>query len=1063
MFSVLSFDLAGYRRSPLFYGTMLLLLLGGLFTGSNFNLSIGEGVLLNGPYIIGFMIGLLSLIIIFIATLFAVQLLFREWDSRFDQLLFTMPLKATGYVSGRFLALLLITFTGFLLLTVGFAIGQSQRSGGAENVFNLLYYAWPILVFGLINSFFVCAVLSVIGWRTGNKLLVSIGGLLLYVLYMIGLLYSNSPFMAQSLPQTTAAQQVAAMIDPFGLSAYFWIAKDFSVQQRNTRLIPFSGLFAYNRTGVFIVSCAMLWWAQGAIRRKPSGNRRHNIPDPGSNSVTAVPQAAVFEQPARLTISFNYRTTSNAIMSVARMDLIALVKSIALPAALLLTLFMTGMEMYADIEKGIRIPQQFASSGLMARSIIRNFHFPAALLLVYFINDVFWKSDATRFNQVGDTFPMAHCRIAGHFVSGALLIFFLCVANIVLGIFFQAGFSYTIFDWRAYTGVGIFVAFPLLLLLAILLLVNAVSPGRYVALAFSFILVAMLVSPLQRKLLPVPLLGVMATFNGPYSDFSGYGPYLAYGLQRLAVGASVIAIITIIAIWVRQRCNLVIMLLSIGGLAVAGYFFGRLAMHEYVPADRNREVREAVSYEKSFRQYAGVAMPAITSVRTRVTLFPAENCYKASGTYTLKNTSQFPVTSLLINSVNEGVRSNVTFVKDDERTVVSNDAAVLALKHPLRPGDSAHLQFELSSRWSPANGHQSFNAIVENGTFLRISRYFPSIGYQADRELEDSAQRRQMGLGGPTPLKKLSDTTAILPEGLLLDMEIITDRDQVAVAVGELVEQKQLEGRSYYRYRTGQPIPFRFALSSGRYGKKTLQHNGTAISIYYHPLHETNVDHLLNNAASTLDYCQEQFGAYPFRTVTFAEVSSFTRGFAGTAYPGTIYMTENMIFHANIHADRQQDVINELAGHELSHLWWGNNQISPDDREGAQMLTESLAMYTEMMLYKKMYGRSRMLERVQLHRQIYESERGFIPERPLYRVTGSDAHIYYSKGAVVLVTLSDIIGESKLNLALRNFLHKHRYPFSRPVSTDLISAILDVTPPAAHQKVTDLFTQTGLR
>jgi hypothetical protein len=31
-------------------------------------------------------------------------------------------------------------------------------------------------------------------------------------------------------------------------------------------------------------------------------------------------------------------------------------------------------------------------------------------------------------------------------------------------------------------------------------------------------------------------------------------------------------------------------------------------------------------------------------------------------------------------------------------------------------------------------------------------------------------------------------------------------------------------------------------------------------------------------------------------------------------------MTEDLIFHANIKADRQQDVINELAGHELSHL-----------------------------------------------------------------------------------------------------------------------------------------------
>ena len=52
-------------------------------------------------------------------------------------------------------------------------------------------------------------------------------------------------------------------------------------------------------------------------------------------------------------------------------------------------------------------------------------------------------------------------------------------------------------------------------------------------------------------------------------------------------------------------------------------------------------------------------------------------------------------------------------------------------------------------------------------------------------------------------------------------------------------------------------------------------------------------------------------------------------------------------------------MINELAGHELSHLWWGNSQISPDNREGDIMLTETLAMYTELMLLKKMYGKQK--------------------------------------------------------------------------------------------------------
>lgn len=123
--------------------------------------------------------------------------------------------------------------------------------------------------------------------------------------------------------------------------------------------------------------------------------------------------------------------------------------------------------------------------------------------------------------------------------------------------------------------------------------------------------------------------------------------------------------------------------------------------------------------------------------------------------------------------------------------------------------------------------------------------------------------------------------------------------------------------------------------------------------MYYHPSHHENVAHLIKNAKITMDYCETNFGKYPFKTIRFAEISNFTQGFNATAYPATIYMNENVSFHCNILADKQQDVINELAGHELAHLWWGNNQIDPDEREGDVMLTETLAMYTELMLLKR--------------------------------------------------------------------------------------------------------------
>lgn len=169
-------------------------------------------------------------------------------------------------------------------------------------------------------------------------------------------------------------------------------------------------------------------------------------------------------------------------------------------------------------------------------------------------------------------------------------------------------------------------------------------------------------------------------------------------------------------------------------------------------------------------------------------------------------------------------------------------------------------------------------------------------------------------------------------------------------------------------------------------------------------------------------------------------------------------MTEDMLFHANIKADQNQDVINELAGHELSHLWWGNSQIDPDDREGAVMLTETLAMYTEMMIYKKMHGKEKTMERIKVHQQIFNNEKGLSENQPLYKVSGENTHISYSKGAVVMVKLSELIGEDKVNAALKSFLLHNQYP-KKPTTLDLLEEFYKVSPnDEAMKKIYNLFS-----
>lgn len=277
-----------------------------------------------------------------------------------------------------------------------------------------------------------------------------------------------------------------------------------------------------------------------------------------------------------------------------------------------------------------------------------------------------------------------------------------------------------------------------------------------------------------------------------------------------------------------------------------------------------------------------------------------------------------------------------------------------------------------------------------------------------------------------------------------LNMVVSTEVGQTPIGTGNLKKSWTEKDRVYSHYKTND-LPFRFAVASSKYQKKSITHRGINIEVLYDEKHPENVDRLLNNAVLSLDYCIDNFGAYPFEKMSFVEVSAFTSGFAATAYPATIFMTENMIFHTNIDSDPSKDVINELAGHELSHIWWGNSLISPDEREGASMLTESLAMYTEMMIYKKMYGTERMKERVKIHEQIYDNEKGLYGNPPLYKVPYGATHIAYSKGAIAMVELSELIGEDKVDEALRRFLANNKYP-KKPTSLDLLEEFYNVAP-----------------
>lgn len=1039
-----------------FHLFLLLIISFAVMAGANAHFSISEDVYSNAPYQISFIIAFISLTSIFFSTLFATQLLFKEADARFELILFSTAIQKKQFVIGRYLSLFFISFICLLLLTAGFFTGYLVNISSAKiTSFNFIHYAYPFLIFGAINTFFTTAVLCFTAWLSKNKMLVYVSGLLLYIFYMLALVYSGSPLMAQSLPQSEQARFISAIIDPFGFSAFFYQTSGWQVLQRNTQLVSLQGIFLLNRLLVFSLSAGLLFVAAKKFSFTKTNKYKKNklgttVP---VNKPVAVYKKAVTNESLYAKIK--------SLFSFTKIYLIYIVKSFPFIITTLVILFAVGMEMYAEIEKGIRIPQKYASSGLMVSTINQTFYGLGCMIVLFYAYEIFWRSRNVNFFLIEETTSNFKWGYFAKWLSLSVVLILFSLLMMAEGIAFQLLYQYPKINLSLYASVFLTCSLPLILLAGFLLLIQKTVNRKYTGLACIVMFTVLLATALGNKIISFPLLKFLHTINIDYSDMNGFGAYLPAFEWRLLFGFSIIILLNIILSIPKIKLIKWQYIIAMAVVAIVSIYSATKLLSGYKAGGKEAALQSQANYENAYRKYAGMAQPIITDIMTVVDLYPEKNAYNIKASYQLQNKSGKPISKLLVNFSDGFIIKNAVLQMDGDRIHFTKQYEMVVLQKPMQPGSKASFEFEMSYSWKAVNGHQSFNAIVENGSFMRISRYYPQFGYLPYNEIQGERNRKKFHLSTKTPLKPFDAPKEPNNDFINLDMTVSTTGTQEAIGVGELIKRWNTGSRNYFRYKTSSPIPFRFALSSAVYAVKKENYKGKDFEIYYTPAHVENVAHLLLNAKLTMDYCEANFGPYPFKTIRFAEISSFTRGFAATAYPATIYMTEDMIFHSNLKGDKQQDVINELAGHELSHLWWGGNQTLPDDREGASMLTETFAMYTEMMLLKKMYGKEKMLDRIRMHAGIYRDEKGFSEEEPLYRVKSEDAYISYSKGAVVMYQLSEMIGEDKVNLALRNYLAKNKYPNPKPVSTDFLDALYKVTDVKIHPAIEEMFTKVN--
>jgi ABC-2 type transport system permease protein len=371
---------------------------------------------------------------------------------------------------------------------------------------------------------------------------------------------------------------------------------------------------------------------------------------------------------------------------------------------------------------------------------------------------------------------------------------------------------------------------------------------------------------------------------------------------------------------------------------------------------------------------------------------------------------------------------------------------VFKLQKTLGSGDSLRLNFTFRNR--PNTLFSRNSNVLANGTHLK-SDMLPSIGF--DSETNELAGTR------------LHHYQRADSDRVQLEVVVSTAPVQTVIAPGYLVREWRERGRHFFHYKTDHDIKLVFSVLSGEYALQQENYRGVDLRIYHHPQHIHNLPQMLAGLKAALDYHTAFFGPYQHRQ---AQVIEFPRseGTYATTAANCIPISEVRFLNdgRNLEAGAV-DIAFYVAAHELAHQWWGN-QLVPADAPGATMLTESIAEYVTAKVYEKQYGKTSALRFLDIQRNRYREGRANESgkESPLTQVRADQSYIAYGKGALAFYTLSERIGETRLNGALRSFLEKHQFqgpPY--PTSLDLLEYLKQATPDSLQYLVRDLFEKTG--
>ncbi|MCC6281985.1 MAG: hypothetical protein IT262_15385 [Saprospiraceae bacterium] len=1036
----------------------------------------------NAPFVAQNWYAVFSIISLLLVVAFLNGAAIRDFENNTDQIIFSSPINKAGYYFGHFAGALLIALIPMLGISLGMWAGavagpafgwlDAERFGPFEVQGHINAY----LVIVIPNLIFAGGILYAVAALTRSTVYAFVAGVVLLVGYII----------AGNLMQDIKNEELASLLDPFGMRPFSIVTKYWTVDDKNHHSVSLL------EPGILINR--LLWMAVGIAalvagyfkfdlseKKKSVKKAKASVLSDGVASSHPVASLGALHH---IMPGTGWKTTLSQLWSQLRVDFKSVIKSTAFILLTLIGLLncIPSFQYATDGYGTSNLPITYT----MVDIIRGAFYLFIIAILTFFTGSLVWKERTAKVNEIYDALPTrTWTGYVAKYTTILSLAFLLNVVAILAAIASQALHGFDRFE------IGVYVRELLVLdmlgfafLIALFMFIHVISPNMY--LGFFICVVLVIVNDFIWGILDINsnMVKLGGTPSYTVSDLYGYAPYapgLSWFHSYWILFAGILAVAAV-CFWPRGKESGLEKRFSLAAqewknyrwfgagvfllwLCTAGFtFYNTRVLNTTVSSDEQERLQ--IRYEKEYKRFQGFPQPRIYDTKYDIRIFPETRSYEADGRLWVRNLHNRPLDSLFVQVPQKG-----TFTFENERlSLLLNDSSLYLrfykISPALAPGDSMLLTFNTVYRAEGFENQLSNTSITQNGTFFNNTDISPSFGYQEGGELSDKNTRKKKGLPEKSRMPAL-DTANIAARSnqylsndadwVNVETTISTSADQIAIAPGSLVSEKTEGNRKTFHYKLDHKAWNFYSFLSARYEVARENKNGIDFEVYYHADHARNVPRMLKAMQKSIEYYTANFGPYyhkQCRIIEFPRYAEFAQ-----AFPGTMPYSEGIGFIEDYQQEKDDiDMVFYVVAHEMGHQWWAHQECGAN-MQGSEMTTETFAQYSALMVMEHEYGRDIMRKFLGYETDKYLRARGreSQKEMPIAKCE-QQGYIHYNKGSAVMYYLKEMIGEAQVNAGLKAFLEKFRYknpPY--PTSMDAVQAFAAQTPDSLQYIIQDLF------